>query len=472
MRFLSFTILILACINTLNVYAQKPQETSLDASIVTIGNIYITGNEKTREEIIRRELDFKEGDVFKKADLLETIVRDQQKLNNTRLFTTVEVVPLMMSDTNADILIRLQERWYIFPVPIFQLADRNFTEWWVNQKRDFSRVNWGLQVYHMNLTGRNDRLVGRLQFGFTKNVALRYTLPYIDKNQKLGISAGVSYSNNKTVGITSSGHRQVFFESANIVRDSFRSFVTFTYRPSFYSVHSLDLGYSRMAVADSVALLNPGYLNNSRVDQQYLRLSYQFSVDKRDFISYPLKGSVFMANINQFGLGVFKDLNMLTTRVSYSKFFDLGKKFYQANQVEVYKNFSRPIPYARRAGFGYRPNFIRGYERYVIESDFLISYRTSVKFKFIDGAFSFDENSVVPQFRTVPYAFFFKAFVDAGYSGNPLTSTENNFYNNNLIGSIGIGLDIVTYYDFVMRLEYSINREGNTGFYFNFGRAL
>lgn len=472
MRFSLKAILIVFVLMQFNATAQNLQDSAQNNTSVTIGNIYITGNNRTREEIIIRELDFEEGDVYQKNDLLETITLVQQKLTNTRLFVTVEVVPLTISADDVDILIRLQERWYIFPIPIFRLADRNFTEWWVNQKRDFSRVNWGAQLDHMNLTGRNDRLSARLQFGFTKNVALKYSVPYINKSQKLGLSFGVSYSTNKTVGITSDGHRQVFYQSEDVARKSFSTNISLIYRPSFYTRHTFDVGYNRLKIQDSVAIINPSYLSDGNTIQNYFRFSYLFSVDKRDFIAYPLTGSLFRLTANQFGLGIFDDLSMTTARIGYGKYFKIGQKFFQANRIETYKNFSNQIPYVLRAGFGYRPNFIRGYERYVVESDMLISYRTALKFQFLEGILGLNEKSVIPQFRTVPYAFYLKTFIDVGYSGDSLLNTENNFYNNELIGSIGIGLDIVTYYDFVMRLEYSINREGNTGFYFNFRTAL
>ena len=79
---------------------------------------------------------------------------------------------------------------------------------------------------------------------------------------------------------------------------------------------------------------------------------------------------------------------------------------------------------------------------------------------------------MIDQFRTLPYAFYLKLFMDTGYAGDTLAANTNNFYNNKWIGSVGLGLDVVTYYDFVIRLEYSINREGHTGFFVNFRSAL
>ena len=472
MRQCALHIILLYVLGTHCLYAQKPQDSANDAISVSVGSIYIAGNERTREEIITRELSINKGDVFKKADLLEILELDRQKLMNTRLFITVDIIPLMISEQEADILIRLQERWYIFPVPIFRLADRNFTEWWVNQKRDFSRVNWGAELFHMNLTGRNDRLSARLQFGFTQQYALKYTLPYINKSQKLGITIGANYATNKTIGITTDGHRQVFQQDPEILRWVFNTGLALVYRPSFYDVHSFDLGYSRVNVQDTVAQRNPNYLGEGLTQQQYFRLSYVFTHDRRDFVSYPLKGTYLRFTANQFGLGIFDDINMLNTRASYGKYFDLGKDIFQANRIEVFKNWGDQIPYIRRTGYGYSPDFIRGYERYVIETDFLISYRTALKWEFLEGITKLNERSIIPQFRTLPYAFYLKVFMDLGYAGSPLLNTENNFWNNDVIGSLGVGLDVVTYYDFVMRIEYSINREGDTGFYFNFRRAL
>jgi hypothetical protein len=41
--------------------------------------------------------------------------------------------------------------------------------------------------------------------------------------------------------------------------------------------------------------------------------------------------------------------------------------------------------------------------------------------------------------------------------GNPLA--------NRLLMGAGAGLHMVTFYDFVFRAEYTVNREGNRGFY-------
>ena len=469
----SWWCFIIVCIFATPGFAQTGSVADLDPeSTVKIGKIYVTGNDKTRLEIVLRELDYSEGDELKLADFAKETALGQQKLTNTRLFTLVEIVPLFMSDTEVDVLIRVQERWYIFPLPIFKLADRNFTEWWINQNRDFGRVNYGAQLIHTNLTGRNDRLRVRAQFGFAKQFSASYQAPYINAEQTIGIGFSTSYTTNKTVGVNSISHRAQFVESDNVIRRAFNTSASLTLRQSFYTRHSLNIGYSRSSVNDTIRDLNPDYHIRNQSIQDYIRLSYTFSLDKRDYIAYPLTGSLLTVQLNQFGIGMKNNFDMLTTRLTFAKFFDLGGKFYFANRIDGYNNSAQDIPYIVRSGFGYQPDFIRGYERFVIESNQYVSNRSSLRFKVIEGVQELSRRSLINQFRTLPYAVYIKAFMDAGYAGRPIASTRNNFFNNEWIGSVGLGLDIVTYYDFVVRLEYSINREGDAGFFFNFKSAL
>ncbi|MGW8122083.1 BamA/TamA family outer membrane protein [Roseivirga echinicomitans] len=468
-----FTILIFICLFSLNGFGQNTAVLdSLRSSSLKVGKIYITGNKKTKAEIILRELDFVEGQQTNALEFNQAIVLSQQKLINTRLFITAEVVPLYMSDTQVDVLIKLQERWYIFPLPIFKLADRNFTEWWVNQKRDFSRVNYGVQLYHFNLTGRNDKLIFRSQFGFTKQYELQYQRPYINKAQTLGLTLRTSFANNKTVATNTDGHRLQFQQSDDINRRIFSSSGTLTYRPSFYSRHSIDAGYSRASVSSLITNANPDYFQNGEALQKYFRLSYVYTWDNRDYFAYPLTGNLFKAEASNYGMGIFNDLNMFSVRASTSNFFNLGRKLYLANTLEGYYNFSDDTPYMLRSGFGYRPDFIRGYERYVVESNKFVSNRSEFKYQFLSGIQELSRRSLIDQFRTMPYAFYLKAFVDMGYAGAPIPSATNNFFNKELMLSAGLGLDIVTYYDFVVRFEFSVNRQKQTGFFVNFRSAL
>ncbi len=72
-----------------------------------IGRIDITGNDRTRDKVIRRELRFEEGDLYSSKD----VRRSFERLNNLGYFDNVEIIP--NREVGTDILdteIRVKER--------------------------------------------------------------------------------------------------------------------------------------------------------------------------------------------------------------------------------------------------------------------------------------------------------------------------------------------------------------------------
>lgn len=83
------------------------------------------------------------------------------------------------------------------------------------------------------------------------------------------------------------------------------------------------------------------------------------------------------------------------------------------------------------------------------------------------------------KFNTLPIAFYINAHIDFGYSVDNRTNVSptlipnsgNEFQEftnplaNRILNGYGIGIDFVSYYDFVFRLEYSVNHRGEGGFY-------
>lgn len=190
----------------------SPNNTSTPKQ-VTINNIFIVGNEKTRKNIILREMNLAENMTYNWEEFVALVEADQKKIYNLRLFTTATVTPLFVGEEQVEILVSVKERWYILPSIIFKLADRNFSEWWSNQNRDFSRVNYGIKLDHNNIGGRNEKLRVIGQIGFTQAILLNYTIPYFDKNQLHGLAAKFSYNTNKNIPIKSVDNKQYFYRN-------------------------------------------------------------------------------------------------------------------------------------------------------------------------------------------------------------------------------------------------------------------
>jgi hypothetical protein len=63
----------------------------------------------------------------------------------------------------------------------------------------------------------------------------------------------------------------------------------------------------------------------------------------------------------------------------------------------------------------------------------------------------------------IPFRIFLKTYGNIGYASN--VNPGNNFMNNQLLRTGGFGVDIAMIYDMVLKLEYSFNQFGGSGFF-------
>jgi hypothetical protein len=127
---------------------------SLRGDFVLKGSV-ITGNKKTKNRIIEREVPLPIYDTIVGEKIPALCERAQNNIYNLALFNFVDVQPVIVPETgNFYLKIDVVERWYIWPSPIFENAETNFNTWW--QTRDFSRTNYGGFLRWENFRGVND----------------------------------------------------------------------------------------------------------------------------------------------------------------------------------------------------------------------------------------------------------------------------------------------------------------------------
>lgn len=437
---------------------------------VRINRILIIGNRITREHIILRELSLKPGDTVNYYLLPDMLSRDKNKLFNLHLFHSTDIRMLELEPGLMDLLVEVNERWFTFPVPRFQLSDRNFNEWWENYNHDFKRVNYGLRLYQYNMRGRNETLLLTAQFGYVKRFELTYQIPYFDRKQKQGLILETDYIDNKNLAVQTLNHKLDFLEMRSLLRNTRGLALTYTYRNSFYYQHRIKYGVRLTRIADTVALINPNYLGiENGLSQRYDYLTYQFVADRRDVIAYPLKGHYLLAQLQQNGLLDKRHLNLLNGSLSVAGFADLGHNWYLSNFSHTYWSNRRHIPYFNYGSMGYNKIFVRGYEIYVIEGPWYFLNKTTLKKRIFSRSWQW-ENMPISQFKYVPLSIFLKAYADFGYVRNyPLYNQLqiNQQLANTWLYGAGFGLDLVSSYDVVLRFEYSFNAEGRSGFFFH-----
>lgn len=441
--------------------------TSDSLRLVMIGEIYISGNKRTKEQIILRELEFKRGDTVRVWKLEEVLIKDRNKLYNTRLFNIVRVYSTISNMGIADIHVELEERWYLFPLLIFDLADPNFNIWWRQRNGDLNRIEYGLRFNQKNFRGRNEELRATVQIGFTKRYELLYSIPYIDRSQKNGIRFFASYATNNNIYYKTREHILQPFELENRVRERLRGGVKWTHRQAFYTTHGLESNFYYTQVEDTVTKINPNYFGDGKTSQRYFSLRYDFRYDYRDIISYPLKGSIVVFSVEKLGFTKYEDLDQWDFTADYIKYSDLGSGFYLANQAKGRFSFPKIQPYYNLRGLGLRQDYVRGYDLNVIEGQGYFLTKNTLRKRIIKGSLNFEKLLRWTQFNKVPFAIYLKSYFDLGYVHNEMDYPENQKYINKLLPGGGFGVDIVTFYDLVLRIEGSMNKEGKSFLFFN-----
>jgi outer membrane protein assembly factor BamA len=437
---------------------------------VIINNIFIVGNEKTRKNIILREIDLETGITYDWDDLISIIQADQKKIYNLQLFNSVEITPLLTENEQIEVLVTVAERWYILPNIIFNLADRNIAEWWTNQNRDFSRVNYGARLLHNNVGGRNEKLKVGAQFGFTKAFELLYTIPYLDRNQNHGISGQFTYFTQKTIPIRSAFNKQVFYTNENeeVLRKNSSAYFRYSYRASFYNFHFVTFGYNNTIINPDVFIQNPDYFLHESTKLNYFVLGYTFRHDRRNNIQYATEGELLSIGITKYGLFSADDIDDAEIILNANKYFKFGDKFNFASGLSLSSFYEKRQPFTLVRGIGYNPYFIRGYELNVVEGQQTVVHKNSFRFKFIDKKYDIGKFVPLEEFSILPLQMYLGFNFDHGFVNDRNNLPENARLTNKYLFGYGPGIDVVTLYDMVFRFEYSLNNQGEQAFFFNF----
>lgn len=425
---------------------------------VLIEKVIITGNKKTKEKIILRELAIHAGDSLLKAQVDSLLEIDKQKLSNRNLFNDIKLSLQYKTDNSADFLVDLTERWYLFPGLDLSVADRNFNEWWYTYGGDIKRLKYGVYASAENVTGNADNLNVNLIFGFLRQYGIQYRRPYIDKAQKTGIAVGGSYNTFNNIQYRTVADRYEQYRRFEPVRRSSWAFAQLTRRTGFYLNQSITLRYNNNQVMDSVAIENPDYFLDGQTKQRFFSLIYTLRLDRRDNINYPTKGFQASLQLNQMGLFRSDNLKMGFALASFSYYKPFGKRFIWASTLRGRISYPKAQPYFQRqtTGFGIRNELVRGYEQYPIDGQHFAIMKNNVSCRLLSKTFI--NNKLPKQIRTVPLTLYFRASGDLGYVANNNVALTQSQLSNKLLAGGGFGIDIVTFYNTVFSFNIYTNQ--------------
>ncbi|HRW21064.1 MAG TPA: POTRA domain-containing protein [Bacteroidales bacterium] len=395
--------------------------------------INISGNYKTKKNIILRELKFAENDVIEESNIKKLIEDSKRNLLLTGLFNIVEI-ECKNNGTALKFDVIVQERWYLWLYPILEVADRNFDTYFFNKQWD--RINYGLSLEKHNFRGRNELLHIKIRLGYKEQYSIYYNIPYVDLNKKHGLWFGIDYFRQKEMAYNIENYLYNYFNSDNYIYQNGFAQAGYQYRISYNLWIKARFSFNSFNVSDTILSLNPAYLENSP-DLIAGTFALKLQFDNSDNKVYPVKGIKSYILIEQTQ-GFDKDFKQLLNirynfqihnQYAYRQFFSLESEI---NYLDA--GYDK-IPFPLYQPLGYE-QYLRGFDNYVFNPDLYAFVKTSIKYEFLPYKETTLPLISLTQFNKFHYRGFISAFLDFGYISE---------YGNAL--SAGLGMDIVFYYD-------------------------
>jgi hypothetical protein len=226
-----------------------------------------------------------------------------------------------------------------------------------------------------------------------------------------------------------------------------------------------------VSVEDTVIKLNPEYFTTGNTIN-FSVLRYFLKVEHRDLAVYPTKGYYFDMEVIKNGLSFLNDDVDMTYAISHFKYnIPLANRWNIGLGFAGKYTFQGDVPYYFSKALGYGRDFIRGYEYYVMDGQHFGLVKSNLRFTLLPKKEVHAGFIPLNKFATIPYAFYLNLFSDGGYVNDNKFASQNPLSNSWQFG-YGAGIDFVTYYDMVFRLEYSFNKLGESGIFLHFTSSI
>jgi len=445
-RIVTYLAKLIFCISFLSssTFAQSDTLFYTGDYEVVIDSIQITGNETTKDFVILRELTIGVGDTIKP----QIASYDRERIYSLRIFNAVHLKPYLYQGKNY-LLIVVEESWYIYPIPVFFLKDK-----------DWSKISYGVALSWLNFRGRNERITGLATFGYDPSFGFTYYNPNLSYNQNLNLQTNVAYTTvtNKSVEAES-------LYGAQFEQETFVSRIQFGKRYGNYHWFYLNTGFDYIETPFYIEGINA---SNSSIDRTLVAgLSYLY--DTRDLTLYATEGTYYQVGFEYKGF----DIDNISYYVAdldfrnYLLFFDrLTLKW----RTEFRHTGGKLVPYYDYSYIGYGDR-IRGYfygdtqegnDRVFgsIEFDYPIIKETRIDLYFIP---------LLPRsLLSYRFSLIGELFADTGATrdeGDPWTIRSFD-------SGYGTGLSVLVLPYFIMRFEFAINDNARTEWIFDLGASF
>jgi len=441
-----------------------------EENCVPIGKIIITGNAKTKDEVIIREFPLQDSDTLCLSQIEKILLDFENNLLKTSLFNFVDT-DYKINDNSVDILVSVEERWYFWPYPILEQADRNLSSFIHN--RDFGKINYGIATDLYNVGGQNGTLKFKLRMGYKEHYSVAFHKNGIGMNRNSSLRFQVNYFRQKAAEYSTLDNKPLFASNdEKYLRNVFNTGMSYSYRPEINYRFNFGARYIN-SVFKSSLFFSEILPSDSTLKTNYFNPFFYFSYDSRNNKVYPVKGLFADVFFGEYRSLESQTGSYYTFSVSAQYNLQFGKSRFSYRGepafavMKIFRNL--PVLFDNKLDFS-RDFWIRGYEYYYFTGPQYAKLQNTLGFKISDFRIH-NLPSFLPKEFSKSYS---RIFVDLFFDISRAESWNNSDELNNpmcekWIYSTGIGLNLETYYDRLFQIYVAyISFSGKTGIFVNY----
>lgn len=403
--------------------------TSLAQKIV-IRRLLIEGNKVTQSWVIQRILEFSPGDTV----TLQQINEANERLSQSSLFSAVSIYTGSQIGEEVDLIVKVKEKWYVYPFPVFGLKDR-----------DWKKFYGGLGIRDNNFLGRNEKLACLFALGYDPFISVAFTSPWVGRrsNYLFSIKGDISRGRlplTKSEDYASNLDNLYGDVSIGLTRLFGRTLTT-----------TATLAYNYV-LGNSTGTLSTISVTGRDV---FASAGLNMIFDNRDVKWFPAGGGIVNIGISKFGLG--------ESQVNFSRFeFDLREfaSIYPRVTIaaRVHGNLAEgpliPPYYNVFIGYGER---IRGMFSTIQEGQSIVGSNLELRFQLFKNVLLNFPLNLIKDLNHIEFQVYWSFFGDAGetFQKGDMPSFSRLLYG------YGCGLSFVMPFNLVAQLAIARGNSGN-----------
>lgn len=404
-----------------------------------IATVAVLGNNVTQPEIILREMTLRAGDTLD----VEEIPYNISRIYSLGLFNRVDIrVPDVDSST---LIVRVDERWYFFPVPLLGIVDRDWDNWY-----------YGLGVMHMNVRGWNEKFFAGFVLGYNPWASVTYTNPWIFGEAQMNAESGFRYQRVENKSLLSRGTGPNFFETHYVLAQSlgkrFTPFVGAAVRVAFNYTEVSDKHVGRTSSPSGI--------------DRYLTASAGVTADTRDLREYASSGLFAAASLTKYGIG-FGEVDFVLTAADLRGYLPLLPRVTLASRLFARIAAGPAVPNHEHQYFGFAER-LRGHFEEETEGECIAGASAELRVMLLPPFYLHVPEVPIPEFATWKFALAAALFADAGRPWD----RHDRFAWSPMPSGYGVGLHLLLPYSYVLRLDRAWDEYGRGEWILDVGAAF